>query len=133
LPLVPLVELPVVPLELPVVPPVEAPEVPPVELPVVPAVGAPLAPPFELPDVPPVGFPVVPPSLPRPPAPGVPLPSEAQAGIRKARQIPEIERWAHVLVNMIAIAPCSSELSYGMMKNDGSLTELPCWMDEQPQ
>jgi hypothetical protein len=104
------------PVELPDVPPLEIPAVPPVELPVVPPVGLPVAPPFGPADVPAVGLPVVPPSLPVPPAPGVPLPSVAHAGIKKARQIPEIDRCVRIMVNMIAIARCSSDLSFRLTK-----------------
>ena len=93
LPVVPPVGLPAVPpVGLPLAPPCGLPDVPPVGLPVVPPVGLPLAPPCGLPDVPPVGLPVVPPSLPLPPAPEEPLPPEPHAAIKKARQIPAIDR-----------------------------------------
>ena len=112
LPVVPLAELPgIPPVELPVVPLAEVPGVPPVELPVVPPVGLPL--------VPAVGLPVAAPALPLP-APEGPLPLEAHAGIKMARQIPEIERGARGIVNMIAIGGCSLELSSGLLKNDHS-------------
>ena len=99
------------PLGLPAAPLLELPVVPPVELPVVPPAGLPLAPPFGAPDVPALGVPVLPPSLPLPPAPELPFPLEAHAGIKNARQIPEIERCVRSMVNMIAIAGCSLELS----------------------
>ena len=92
LPVVPAVGLPLAPpCGLPDVPAVGLPDVPAVGLPVVPAVGLPLVPPFGLPDVPAVGLPVVPPSLPLPPAPEEPPPGP-HAAIKKARQIPVIDR-----------------------------------------
>jgi hypothetical protein len=118
--------------ELPAMPLVAPPVVPPVELPVVPPDGLPVAPPFEPPDVPPLGLPVAPPCLPLPPAPEGPLPSEAHAGIKKARQIPEIERCARLMVNMSSIARRSAELSYGLTKSDRAGSQPPCGVGDAP-